>query len=225
MTATIGAPTLHVEGPEDQHTILHLLLRHNIACGLAGKSPGIVDINPVGGAPALLDSMVDAIELAGSRPVGFVLDADNSLESRWRAVRDRLARVCIPTPDVPPTAGFIGRLGNAGARTGVWLMPDNSDRGAIEHFLDTLVGEDDALRPHARNATQQAKKLGAAFSDSDAVKAELHTWLAWQKEPGLRYGVAIKEKYFAHDSEAAIAFVTWFRTLYGIAELPLPGAE
>ena len=95
-------------------------------------------------------------------------------------------------------------------------MPDNQRDGALEQFLADLVREEDQLFFHARTATKRAKELNASFPDVLVAKAELHTWLAWQEEPGLPYGSAIRARYFGHDSEAARSFVTWFCLLFGI---------
>ena len=95
-------------------------------------------------------------------------------------------------------------------------MPDNQRDGALEQFLADLVREEDTLFAHATRSTKRAKELNATFPDVLVVKAELHTWLAWQEEPGLPYGSAIRARYFGHDSEAARSFVTWFWLLFGI---------
>lgn len=95
-------------------------------------------------------------------------------------------------------------------------MPDNQHDGKLESFLQTLVDANDALFRYAVKTTRRAKRLGAPFSDSSRGKAEIHTWLAWQKEPGLPYGSAIRARYFTHDSPAATAFVAWFRQLFSV---------
>ncbi len=58
-------------------------------------------------------------------------------------------------------------------------------------------------------------RQGAAFPEAKRLKAVLHTWLAWQERPGVPYGLAIKARYFGHDSPAARAFVEWFRRVFG----------
>ena len=106
------------------------------------------------------------------------------------------------------------------ARVGVWLMPDNQEEGihgegTLERFLETLVDDDDSLFRYAREATARAKTdHGASYPDGDIRKAVLHAWLAWQKEPGLPYGTAIRARYFMHDSPVAARFVAWFRRLF-----------
>ena len=71
---------------------------------------------------------------------------------------------------------------------------------------------------HARKATSVAKGLGARFREIDTAKANLHAWLAWQKNPGRPYGVAVRSEYFGHDSPEARAFVGWFRPFVSLGD-------
>ena len=122
----------------------------------------------------------------------------------------------METPDKVPREGFVGEAEAYRARVGVWLMPDNQREGTLENFLRDLVEEVDPLLPYAEESSWRAKELGAKFSGSDVDKAVLHTWLAWQEEPGLPYGTAMRARFFRDDSPAAQAFVTWFRMVFNI---------
>ena len=95
-------------------------------------------------------------------------------------------------------------------------MPDNRRSGAIEEFLRDLIADGDSLIQLAETSTDRAKELGAAFPNTHRAKAVLHTWLAWQKRPGVPYGTAIKARYFQHDSAAARAFVDWFKRVFQV---------
>ena len=90
-------------------------------------------------------------------------------------------------------------------------MPDNRRSGALEEFLQDLVHSNDPLLPIAERSTHDAKKQGARFPDAAQLKAVLH---AWQDRPGVPYGTAIRARYFAHDSAAALAFVEWFKRVF-----------
>jgi hypothetical protein len=46
------------------------------------------------------------------------------------------------------------------------------------------------------------------------TKALIHTWLAWQEEPGTPLGLAIKRQYFAGDAPLAAEFVNWLKRLF-----------
>ena len=66
----------------------------------------------------------------------------------------------------------------------------------------------------AELSTQEALELGAGFSESQRQKAVLHAWLAWQRRPGLPYGLALTDHYSQYNSPAAVAFVSWFRCVF-----------
>ena len=201
--------TLHVEGVDDKHVVRHLLNRHDIDCS-------DIDIRDSDGKDTLLRS-VDTIVRAGTgRSVGFVLDADEVPRNRWQAVRDRLDRTGLTLPDNIPEKGFVGNAMEYQTRVGVWLMPDNRRAGALEEFLHDLVDSGDPLFPHAQTSTTVALEKGATFSEGSLPKAVMHTWLAWQETPGLPYGSAINARYLRHDSDAAVAFVSWFRRVFSL---------
>lgn len=96
-------------------------------------------------------------------------------------------------------------------------MPDNRRSGALEEFLQDLIDEDNGLLQVAMDSTETAKAVGAGFPESRKNKAVLHAWLAWQETPGLPYGSAIRAQYFRDDSPAAVAFVQWYRNVFGDA--------
>lgn len=45
-------------------------------------------------------------------------------------------------------------------------------------------------------------------------KANLHTWLAWQDEPGYPPGTALTRQLLDPHKETAAPFVKWFRNLF-----------
>lgn len=207
---------LHVEGTDDSHAIRHLLIRHGIDYNQKPWPMEFPSVEDIGGKSDLLDGIETAVRLSNNRSIGFVLDANSSLQDCWTAVSSRLRRVGVDAPDAIPREGFVGEAEAYRARVGVWLMPDNQRKGTLEIFLRSLVEDDDPLFPYAEESAEHAKELGAGFSANDADKAVLHTWLAWQEEPGLPYGTALRARFFRDDSPAAQAFVTWFRAVFNI---------
>lgn len=217
MPRSLERSKLHVEGQDDQYSIINILIRHGIDYDAKPWPAVYPELEKIGGVQELLEGMELAIRLSGGRVIGFVLDADTPLRDRWQAVCARLIKVGVQNiPPNPPPDGFIGESTDYHSRVGVWLMPDNQQDGTLESFLQALIGAGDPLINHAEASTDAALQLGARFSATDHIKAIIHAWLAWQKVPGLPYGSAIRAQYFRHDSLAALKFVTWFKQLYQI---------
>ena len=216
MPGVMERSRLHVEGVDDFHSLVHLLIRHGIDYDTKPWPPEFPSIEQQESISRLLEGMEISVRTSTGRPIGFVLDADSPLEDRWKAVRSRLANLGIEVPESPPREGFLADCKQYHTRVGVWLMPDNHHDGTLEHFLRHLIGTSDPIIDHAEKATQTAKDLGAGFREVDKTKAIIHAWLAWQEDPGLPFGTAIRARYFRHDSQAAGAFVDWFRRLFGI---------
>ena len=217
MVGSMEHPTLHVEGRDDLHSIVNLMRHHGIDFDMKPFPKNNPVFKEIGSVEKLLSGIETAVAAASGNVVGFVLDADRPIQNRWKAVRSRLARVDVSTPNLPPKKGFIGVSGRFKTRVGVWLMPDNEHDGSLENFLHELIGENDILIDHAQNATHQARSLGAAFSDPDAVKAVIYAWLAWQKEPGFPFGKALRARFLMHDRPAGMRFAKWFKSLYDLS--------
>ncbi len=216
--------SLYVEGVDDQHVVRHLLLKHGIACPLpddldnADISPLVPEIRAAGDREKVLDAM-RFVKFSTGHSVGFVIDADEVASNRWQAVRNRLEDLGLSTPRAMPADGFVVDVPDSNVRVGVWLMPDNVSPGALEDFLRALIDEEDALLPFADATTVQAKARGADFPESKRKKAVLSAWLAWQRDPGRRYGTAVNARYFNPEGTVAFEFVEWFNRLFGTAAL------
>ncbi|WP_295454283.1 DUF3226 domain-containing protein [uncultured Thiodictyon sp.] len=145
--------------------------------------------------------------------IGIVLDADYLPENRWQSVCDRLSGKGFKLPAQPDCEGTVIDRAD-GKRLGIWLMPDNQSEGKLENFLALLVPPDDPCWELAGKSTAQAQQMGAGFTERDFIKAHIHTWLAWQEEPGMPFGTAIRAATFSHDAEVARRFVAWMERLF-----------
>ena len=204
-----GAGRLYVEGPDDQHVVRHLLELRQWA------TADFPEIKPTGGKDSMLKGMTASIRAGTGKTVAFVLDGNDNPIARWQAARSRLARVDVSAPDVIPRQGFVGCSTEYRTRVGVWLMPDNQRRGTLEVFLRGLIEAHDPLIGHAEASTRAARERGAQFREAHAPKAVLHTWLAWQRSPGLPYGAAIKARFLTGRGGSADLFVAWCLRVFG----------
>ena len=199
---------LYVEGHDDLHAIAGLLARHQVRYPSTPWYPRIVESR---GIDALLKAIPVAMKSSTDR-VGFVLDADTSVDDRWGRVRGQCASVDVKLDATPSEDGTIIEVNER--RRGFWLMPDNVSPGELEDFLRLLVPPSDAIWPLAEESTNQAVKKGAPLGEGQANKGSLHAWLAWQERPGMPFGTAFSAQVFGKDGRIAERFVAWLKRLF-----------
>ncbi len=54
------------------------------------------------------------------------------------------------------------------------------------------------------------------FPENHTIKAQFHTWLAWQQEPGKPMGQAITKKFLDSNSPSALQFISWVTRVFGL---------
>lgn len=201
---------LLVEGRDDQYCVLQLMKRHNVDWDdVTAMLPHVHDC---GGFDPLQASLT--VSAKSYERLGIMVDADADVYHRWDQVKGELRKAGVALPDHPVSSGIIVPGIQSDWKVGVWLMPDNQNRGQLEDFLGRLVPANDRCWRHACEATRQAKELGAGFPEKIFSKASVHAWLAWQESPGLPFGMAITAKYFGVDSVEALTFANWFQRLF-----------
>jgi hypothetical protein len=97
---------------------------------------------------------------------------------------------------------------------GIWLMPDNKIPGMLEDFVSFLLPPGDLLWPVAEDILQKVVEQDCRFRPTYRIEAKIHTWLAWQKEPGKPLGQAITATYFNANAPHAQELIDWIRRLF-----------
>ena len=200
--------TLMVEGKDDLHVVIHI-------CRLRGMS-GICDVEDLGNDAKLLESIPIRLRFADEGDViGVVIDADDDQRARWDAVRGRLAEAGFA--NLPAQLQPAGTIIDAPdtlllRRAGVWVMPDNRGPGKLENLLLSMIPEDDELLEHVTSCVKAI--ANPRFRQVDAEKAVIHTWLAWQEQPGRPYGTSIASGFLNHNVPEVDSFVAWLRGLF-----------
>lgn len=201
---------LLVEGPDDEYVLKHI-------CGNRGI-PRLDEVKPHGGADTLLESI--PVRLKASEDgdiVGVVIDADTDVKARWRSLRRRLINAgyqnvpADPAPDGtildPPAQMLLPRVG-------IWIMPDNQTNGILEDFLQFLVPQGDSLFHHVQSSVATIPVADRRFSPLAEPKAIIHTWLAWQEEPGKPLGTAITARFLDPNVPQVDVLVAWLNRLF-----------
>lgn len=100
---------------------------------------------------------------------------------------------------------------------GAWIMPDNADEGALEHWIQiNLHPNEGALMQHARASIDQIPN-GPKFKQIRRAKAEVATWLAWQTEPDHGLWQAVKPGLLNESAPQFQALKTWLQKVFAAA--------
>jgi hypothetical protein len=202
--------TLLVEGKDDQHVIYAIRDIYEIP-------KNTFTIEELGGVENVLKK-TDLILIDGSPDIclGIVIDADEDINARWQSVSSILEKAGYKDlPDSPDTNGTIIKQEFL-PTFGVWIMPDNKiESGYLETFLTHLVPENSKSWEHAKNSVAALEEKPFIKTKVDhTTKAEIHTFLAWQEEPGKPFGQSITAKYLQADNPKCQNFVNWLNRLF-----------
>lgn len=194
---------LLVEGNDDVHVVKSLCMAYNI--------PQVFEVIDKKGLSNLQETLPMELKASDLTALGIMVDADADLAARWQSIRNHLDREGYTVPTHPVAAGTILRAPDK-PTVGIWLMPDNQLPGLLEHFVAELIPPGDALWPHAQNCVEHIPE--PRFPEVARAKANIHTWLAWQAEPGKPMGTAITARYLDPGSARAQGFVNWLQALF-----------
>jgi hypothetical protein len=201
---------LLVEGIDDYHVCSHLLKNHRIP----EKYINIIDKK---GIDNLLETLDVELIGSGERRLGIVVDADTNFAARWEALRNILIRSGYTMPLEPNLVGTI--IEQEGLPVvGLWFMPNNKFPGMLEDFVSFLVPPGDLLWPMAEDILQKVIEKGRRFRETYLMKAQLHTWLAWQEQPGTPLGLAITNRYLDANAPHAQQLIAWIRRLFSLEQ-------
>jgi hypothetical protein len=141
--------------------------------------------------------------------LGVVMDADTNIANQWASVARVLNKHgCHNTPQFPCPHGTIV-ITRDGKKIGIWVMPDNQRNGALEDFVGSMIASGDDLWDKAQADVSSIPGNMRRFRPTYLSKAQVHTWLAWQVEPGTRMGETFKKKYLDPNCPQAKIFVNW----------------
>ena len=207
-----GVKILLVEGRDDKYVIRNLY-----------KNPNNLRVKPIGSVEKLLENIPVELKMASEEEsvIGVIVDADDDPKARWQSLYDRFTRAGYhDVPNHPDPKGMVvdSQVEPILPKAGAWIMPDNESTGTLEDFLYFLVPEADRLYDHACKSVDSIPTTDRLFTYNDKPKAIMHTWLAWQKEPGRPYGTAIQAGFLDSNVPQANALVSWLERLFGEPE-------
>lgn len=97
---------------------------------------------------------------------------------------------------------------------GIWVMPDNQNDGSLENFCITTAKQEElALITHAQQAINTLPQP-ARFPRHKIAKAEVATWLAWQREPGQGMNSLIGNTLLDTQHPDYVELVMWLKAVF-----------
>lgn len=206
---------LLVEGKTDKYFVEQLLRQLKLE-----QNFGIISSN---GVDKLLDDFQIHLKSTNVlKKLWIIIDADACADDAWFRVRARLIESGnysrnIDSRALFPASGIILPDDSDGIVVGIWVMPNNLDAGMLESFLLNLVHENDSLIDHAINTVDGIEGCRDShpnlYKKEHLPKAKIHTWLAWQDEPGISLGTAMHHHLFQLDNHLCKQFTDWLERL------------
>lgn len=188
---------LLVEGNDDEKVAEHLCRLYNKVLQYETKKQGV---------DSLSEDLPVYLKGSDVRAIGVVIDADSRVEARWNSLGAVLRKQGYARVPVDPlAAGTIVRQ-EGKPSVGIWIMPDD--------FIGFLVPNGDPMWEWAGECLDSVPLCPARFADIHRSKARIHTWLAWQREPGTPMGLAISRRYLDGTCPRASQFVNWLEELF-----------
>jgi hypothetical protein len=199
---------LLVEGRDDEFVCINLFQHYQ----LQNNFCKIVDCE---GFEKLRETFSGRLAQSELKNLGIVVDADLDVTSRWQSITDLLSKEGYQNiPSQPDSQGTI--IEQSGKpKVGLWIMPDNSLPGMLENFVAYLV-PDPTTNP-LWQLTEKCLYEAITFPPNlPQAKARIHTYLAWQNDPGTPLGLAITKKFLDANNPQAGQFINWVRKLFEI---------
>ncbi|KAA6317278.1 hypothetical protein EZS27_032539 [termite gut metagenome] len=196
---------LLVEGNDDKHVMWALCAKYLI--------PETFDIIDCEGIDKLYENIPVRFKESGINTIGIIIDADTDINARWNSLKAILRKISFDVPNEFPPTGLI--LENETYKVGVWIMPNNNSNGMLEDFISFLIPPEDKLLPIVHSTLSEIEKKGLSnYSPAHKSKAIIHSWLAWQKDPGTPLGSSITKKYVTTDEVTCSKLIHWLRMLF-----------
>ncbi len=204
----IPSRILLVEGKDDQHVMWNLCKYHELPeCFVIDNKEGVTNV---------LEAFEAEIASPEKYCIGILIDADTDLPARWASIMSILTRSgysgVLSSPN--PSGTIITQEDKP--TIGIWLMPNNSLPGELEDFIAFLVPrrESNPLWSYAARCLDGLPEVAELYPQQDRSKAHVHTWLAWQHEPGKPLGQAITARYIDANAPQAKQLIEWLRSLF-----------
>lgn len=156
---------------------------------------------------------------AAIKRAAIVVDADSAADgglgfaSTLHRVSELLVSKGYSAAEALPSGGYQFQHPDGLMPFGLWIMPDNQNDGMLENWISQCVSADQQqLFSHA--ATTVSGLQNPLFSNTRRTKADVATWLAWQRKPGEGLYTCITNDLLDNNAALYSGLVTWLRTIF-----------
>jgi len=149
--------------------------------------------------------------------LGIVIDANNEISKRWKSIYDILKAKGYPIKNKTDNNGLIIEDDSKDIPfVGLWIMPDNINNGMLEDFFRNFIPENDKLLSKVNLCIDEVSNDKELPIPKPRSKAEIRTWLAWQKKSESRMGYALSDKknHLNIHNENTEKFIDWVKRLF-----------
>ncbi|MBW1616613.1 MAG: hypothetical protein JRJ49_08800 [Deltaproteobacteria bacterium] len=202
-----GKKVLLVEGKDDCHVVLALCEYYALK-----EVFGIYQCENDDGILKRLNALI--VKPDPPETIGVIIDADSKgVNNRLQQIKDKISDHKYSFSKNPNPNGSILQDNKGKPKIGIWIMPDNLNDGLLEDFLITMADKK-GLQAAAECIEAVINKGVAAFKNVHKSKAMIHTYLAWQNEPGKPLGQSITAHALQPKTEIADIFIQWLKNLF-----------
>lgn len=195
-----------VEGNNDEHFIYNLCSRLNFSPVFKVKNCESIEL--------LYKKLQAELDSDRTQPLGIIVDSDENIESRKSEIQKLVKPYYSLTSSDFTPYGLVFNPGNE-PKFGVWIWPDNQKNGILEDLYLDLVQDHDALLEESKRVVENLKTIEPwRFKKQHKSKAIVHTWLAWQDNPGSPIGSSVQRTTIVINKPVIDNFKTWLTSLY-----------
>ena len=209
-----------VEGPGDQDFINSLLKKLGInnvtsfpPSRLSGLGNGISNV--IKNIPVL----VRELSAGTYASAGILVDADyaginGGFVSRRQEITDELLANGYSIDG--SFAGIGDRFldGASSLPIGLYVLPDHSNDGMLEDLIKTMVTSTDQVSLLSQACIAVSGVTPKLFrTDIHQSKAEVNTFLAWQKKPPAYFGTLVEENHLDETVPSCGEIIRWINSL------------
>jgi len=197
---------LLVEGDNDLHFITNLCQKIDFKPFFKIESCKSID--------ALFSNLESKLDSNRNYPIGIVVDADGDIEKRKSKITE-ITKAFFKLNNSDFNESGLVIKPELEQKFGVWIWPNNKEEGILEDLFLQLVKDKDLLLEEAKRVVENLPEIEPIrFKPQHKSKAIVHSWLAWQDNPGSPIGASLQRSTMDLTKPIIQNFISWLKNLY-----------